>query len=99
MVRLTDHPYMTIAVYREHKRQQYNTIQYDSRMMHPTDADQLENNVNPDQTAPKEQSDLGVHCFLRHLSQYTEFSCTFINCSFRQKNTTLELWGMIPGRT
>ena len=29
--------------------------------MHPKDADEMENNVNPDQTAPL----LGVHCFLR----------------------------------
>ena len=29
------------------------------------DADGMENRVDPDQTAPKEQSDLDLHCLLR----------------------------------
>ena len=33
--------------------------------MHPNDADEMENSVDPDQTAPKEQSDLGLPCLLR----------------------------------
>ena len=28
------------------------------------DADGMTNSVDPDQTAPKEQSDLGLHCLL-----------------------------------
>ena len=30
--------------------------------MHPKDADRIANSVDPDQTAPVEQSDLGLHC-------------------------------------
>ena len=29
------------------------------------DVDGMANSVDPDQTAPKEQSDQGLHCFLR----------------------------------
>ena len=32
--------------------------------MHPNDADEMENSVDPDQTAPKEQSDLDLPCLL-----------------------------------
>ena len=32
--------------------------------MRPKDADGIANSVDPDQTAPKEQSDLGLHCLL-----------------------------------
>ena len=30
--------------------------------MSPNDADGMANSVDPDQTAPQEQSDLGLHC-------------------------------------
>ena len=33
-------------------------------VMHPKDADGMANIVDPDQTAPSEQSDLGLHCLL-----------------------------------
>ena len=33
--------------------------------MHPKDANEQANSVEPDQTAPKEQSGLGEHCLLR----------------------------------
>ena len=36
--------------------------------MHPENADGMANSVDPDQTAPKEQSDLGLLCFLRTVS-------------------------------
>ena len=32
--------------------------------MHPNDADGMANNIDPDQTAPDEQSDLSLHCLL-----------------------------------
>ena len=35
--------------------------------MHPKDANELANSVEPDQTASEEQSDLGQHCLLRDL--------------------------------
>ena len=35
------------------------------RVMHPKDTEGIANSVDPDQTAPKEQSDLGLHCLLR----------------------------------
>ena len=35
------------------------------RVMHPKDADRMANSVDPDQTAPKELSDLGQHCLPR----------------------------------
>ena len=31
----------------------------------PKDADEMANSVDPDKTAPKEQSYLGLHCLLR----------------------------------
>ena len=34
-------------------------------VMHPKDADGMVNSVDPDQTAPQEQSDQGLHCLLR----------------------------------
>ena len=34
-------------------------------MMFPNDADSMANSVDPDQTAPQEQSDLGLHCLPR----------------------------------
>ena len=33
--------------------------------MSPEDADRMTNSVDPDQTAPLEQSDLGIHCLPR----------------------------------
>ena len=33
--------------------------------MHPKDAEEIANSVDPDQTAPLEQSDLGLHCLPR----------------------------------
>ena len=33
--------------------------------MHPKDAEEIANSVDPDQTAPEEQSDLGLHCLPR----------------------------------
>ena len=35
------------------------------RVMHPKIADGMANKVDPDQTAPLEQSDLGLHCLPR----------------------------------
>ena len=37
----------------------YNAVIYSK------DADGTADSVDPDQTAPKEQSDLGLHCLLR----------------------------------
>ena len=37
------------------------------RVMSPNDADGMANSLDPDQTAP--QSDLGLHCLPRHLSE------------------------------
>ena len=42
-----------------------------SAVLHPTDADGMANSANPDQTAPKEQSDLGLHCWLRSICPNT----------------------------
>ena len=39
--------------------------------MHPKDADGMANSVDPDQTAPKKQSDLGLHCLLRPICPNT----------------------------
>ena len=33
----------------------------------PNDADRMVNSVDSDQTAPEEQSDLGLHCLLNHI--------------------------------
>ena len=42
-----------------------------SAILRSKDADRITNRVDTDQTAPKEQSDLGLHCLLRtYLSQY-----------------------------
>ena len=35
--------------------------------MPPKDVDRKANSVNPDQTAPHEQSDKNLHCLLRHI--------------------------------
>ena len=40
-------------------------------VMNPKDADRMANSVDPDQTAPQEQSDLGLHCLLRHVCPKT----------------------------
>ena len=37
------------------------------------DADGMANSVGSDQNAPKEQFDLGLHCFAENLSQFLEF--------------------------
>ena len=42
-----------------------------SSFMHPKDADGMENSVDPDQTAPKGQSDLSLHCL--HKPIYLSF--------------------------
>ena len=34
--------------------------------MPPKDVDRMANSVDPDQTAPLEQSDQNLHCLLRH---------------------------------
>ena len=34
--------------------------------MAPKDVDRMANSVDPDQTAPEEQSDQNLHCLLRH---------------------------------
>ena len=34
------------------------------------DADKIANSVDPDQTAPEEQSDLGLHCLLKPLKEH-----------------------------
>ena len=39
--------------------------------MHPEDIDGMANSVDPDQTAPEEQSDLGLHCLLRPICPNT----------------------------
>ena len=45
--------------------------------MSPNDADRMANSVDPDQTAPREQSDLeeqsdqGLHCLPRHICPKT----------------------------
>ena len=37
-----------------------------------SDRQVLANSAGPDQTAPKEQSDLGLHCLLYHLHLFDE---------------------------
>ena len=39
--------------------------------MLPTNTAQKANSVDPDQTAPEEQSDLGLHCLLRPICPST----------------------------
>ena len=39
--------------------------------MHPKDADRIAYSVDPDQTLPTEQSDLGLHCMLRTIYKKT----------------------------
>ena len=46
--------------------------------MRPKDADGIANNVDPDQTAPKEQSDLGLHCLLSSIFPNTRKN-TYVN--------------------
>ena len=43
--------------------------------MPPKDAERMANSVNPDQTAPQEQSDQNLHCLLRHT--YPNIYCNF----------------------
>ena len=40
-------------------------------LMHPNNAYGMANNVDPDQTAPEEQSDLGLHSLLRPICPNT----------------------------
>ena len=42
-----------------------------NRVISPNDADGMENSVDPDQTAPQEQSDLGLLCLPRHIRPKT----------------------------
>ena len=47
--------------------------------MCPKDADGMANSADPDQTAPLEQSDLGLNCLVETTGQYPLFcmlSCT-----------------------
>ena len=37
------------------------------QIISPKDADGMANIVDPDQIAPEEQSDLGIHCLLRQV--------------------------------
>ena len=39
--------------------------------MSPNDVDEMANSVDLDQTAPREQSDLGLHCLPRHICPKT----------------------------
>ena len=41
------------------------------RVMSPNDADGMANSVDPDQTVPLFQSDLGLHCLPMHISPKT----------------------------
>ena len=41
------------------------TVWFHIAVASPKDADGMANSVNPDQTAPLEQSDLGLHCLYR----------------------------------
>ena len=51
------------------------TVWFYDRVMHPKDADKMANSVDLDQTAPLEQSDLGLHCLARpaHLKTYDHY--------------------------
>ena len=40
-------------------------VAFYSAILHSKDSDRITNRVDTDQTAPKEQSDLGLHCLLR----------------------------------
>ena len=44
---------------------------YYNLVTHLKDADGMANSIGPDQTAPKEQSDLGLHCFHRSICPNT----------------------------
>ena len=49
------------------------TVLFYYRVIGPKDADGMANNVDPDQTAPREeQSDLGLHCLPRHVRPKTK---------------------------
>ena len=41
------------------------TVGFCSAVLWSKDEDRISNRVDPDQTAPEEQSDLGLHCLLR----------------------------------
>ena len=41
------------------------TVGVHNAVMSPSDIEETENSVDSDQTAPKEQSDLSLHCLLR----------------------------------
>ena len=45
--------------------------------MCPKDAEEMADNVDPDQTAPEEQSDQGLHCLLKNV--YVEFYNKAVN--------------------
>ena len=62
--------------------------------MHPKDADGMANNVAPDQTAPQEQSDLGLHCLLRSTLPICLFDVIYIGLmiqtfGFHHQNSTI----------
>ena len=48
-----------------HNYPENGTIWFHSVVMDPKDPDTMVNSIDPDQTAPWEQSDLGLHCLLR----------------------------------
>ena len=57
--------------------------------MSPNDAEGMANSVDPDQTAPEEQSDLGLHCLPRHICPKTlrymawgRACCLYLDCSY-----------------
>ena len=50
---------------------QNGTVWCYNAVMHPEDIDGMANSVDPDQTAPEEQSDQGLHCLLRPICPNT----------------------------
>ena len=61
------------------------TVRFYHTSMHPKDADRMANSVNPDQTAPFEWSDLGLHClpdlFVHSLGSLMKSKVGTLNCS------------------
>ena len=66
--------------------------------MHRKNPDRLANSADPDQTAPKEQSDLGLHCLPTHFcpNSYCDYDNTaplsystpeYIKISYQLKST------------
>ena len=48
--------------------------------MRSKDEDGMTNSIDPDQTAPEEQSDLGLHCFFKPI--YPNTLNSYGNCNF-----------------